>query len=149
MRLALYQPEIPQNIGTLLRSAACFDAAVDIIQPCGFPFSSRDLKRSAMDYTQGLDVVFHDGFQQFYDFYKETHRLILLTTKSTQFYTDFMYQETDVLILGRESSGVEPEVHEMVHASLKIPLAPGRRSLNVAVAGSIVLSEMRRQIPLG
>jgi tRNA (cytidine/uridine-2'-O-)-methyltransferase len=147
VRLALYQPEIPQNVGTLLRTAACFDVAVDIIQPCGFPFSSRDLKRSAMDYVEGLEICFHDNFQCFLECYGG-HRFVLLTTRASCFYSDFIFEERDIVILGRETSGVDLEVHQSVHASLKIPMAEGRRSLNVAMAGGIVLSEARRQRPL-
>lgn len=148
MRVALYQPEIPQNVGTLLRTAACFGLGVDIIKPCGFPFSSKDLKRAAMDYTEGLDVLFHDSFNAFQACYKQTHRIILITTQAPQAYTDFTYTPTDIVLLGRESAGVPPEVHAQATASVTIPMAPGRRSLNVAVSGGIVMGELRRQIPI-
>lgn len=147
MNLALYQPDIPQNTGTLLRTAACLDLAVDIIEPCGFVFSDRHLRRSAMDYLDLDRVIRHVSWDAFCALRQgqEGRRLVLLTTKGADIYTDFAFGENDVLLLGSESAGVPQDVHDAVDARLTIPMAAGARSLNVAVAGAMVLGEALRQ----
>ena len=147
MNLALYQPDIPQNTGTLIRTAACLDLAVDIIEPCGFVFSDRHLKRSAMDYLDLGRVVRHVSWDAFRALRQEQEgrRLVLLTTKGADIYTDFVFGESDVRVLGSESAGVPQEVHGAMDARLTIPMAPSARSLNVAVAGALVLGEALRQ----
>jgi tRNA (cytidine/uridine-2'-O-)-methyltransferase len=142
MRLALYQPDIPQNTGALIRLGAGFGVPVDIIEPCGFLFSDRRLKRAGMDYLDLAEIVRHASWQVFLDV-NGNNRLVLLTTKGAMPYADFAFRPDDVLILGRESAGVPDEVHTRADARLRIPIRT--RSLNVAQAGAIVLAEALRQ----
>lgn len=146
MRLALYQPDIPQNAGTLLRLGACLGVGVDIIEPCGFLFTDRGLRRAGMDYLDLADVTRHESWLAFLAAREDQRgRLILLTRKGTIPYIDFAFAPDDVLLLGQESAGVPDEVRNVVDAALRIPLKPGMRSLNVAVAGAMVLGEALRQ----
>lgn len=144
MRLCLYQPDIAQNTGTILRLCACFAVSCDIIEPCGFPFSDARFKRAGMDYLDQIDLKKYTSFDDFMA--QKRGRVILLTTKADMSYTAFDFEPGDILMLGRESSGVPEDVHKRVDARIKIPLKAGTRSLNVAVAGSIVLSEALRQL---
>jgi tRNA (cytidine/uridine-2'-O-)-methyltransferase len=146
LRIALYQPEIAQNTGTILRMSACMGASVDIIEPCGFLFNSPKFKRSAMDYLQQVNYKLHNCWENFFSLYKKQHRLILLTPHTDTDYWDFEFQADDILILGQESSGVPDEVMEQCDIKLRIPMKKGMRSLNVAVAGAMVLSEACRQL---
>lgn len=147
MKLALFQPDIPQNTGTLLRTAACLQIGADIIEPCGFVFSSRHLKRSGMDYLDLAEIERHVSWQEFRQKrqMEENRRLVLLTTKGAVPYTNFEFQASDVLLLGSEGSGVPQDVHEAVDSRLTIPMAEGARSLNIAVAAAMVLGEALRQ----
>ena len=146
MRLALYQPDIPQNMGTLLRLGACLNVSIDVIGPTGFDMSDRALKRSAMDYLSKTDLTRHLSFAQFLDSNQRNQgRLILTTTKTDQIYTDFEFRETDILLLGRESAGVPEEVVEKVDETITIPMQNDMRSLNIAVAGAMILGEALRQ----
>lgn len=147
MNLALYQPDIPQNTGTLLRTSACLNVAADIIEPCGFVFSDRHLKRSGMDYLELAHVTRHASWDIFRALRQgqEGRRLVLLTTRGALAYTDFQFQSTDVLVMGSESAGAPDEVHGAVDARLTVPMAPGARSLNVAVAAAMVVGEALRQ----
>ena len=146
MRLALYQPDIPQNTGAMIRLAACMDVALDIIEPAGFTFNQRDLKRVAMDYAPLADVTRHVSWSAYLSAMAESgRRIVLLTTKSELTYTDFAFHRDDVLLLGRESAGVPEAVHEAVDARIKVPMMTGARSLNVALAAAIVLGEALRQ----
>ncbi|MEM9616345.1 MAG: TrmH family RNA methyltransferase [Pseudomonadota bacterium] len=145
MRLALYQPDIPQNVGAAIRAAACFGAALDIIAPCGFPLDSRKIGRVAMDYGNLAVPTIHDGWRPFYDASCPA-RLILLTTKANATIWDFSFQNDDILLMGRESAGAPEEVHEAADARLRIPLAPEARSLNITVAAAVALAEARRQL---
>jgi len=142
MRLALYQPDIPQNCGALIRLGACLGAGVDIIEPCGFLFDDKKLRRAGMDYIELAKVVRHASWQAFLEA-RAGARLVLLTTKADQAYLDFAFRADDVLLLGRESEGVPHDVHERADARLRIPLKA--RSLNVAQAGAMVLAEALRQ----
>ena len=141
MRIALFQPDIPQNTGTILRLAACLAVPVDIIEPCGFVWSDRRMRRAGMDYLARVDLSRHDSWTAFREIRRE--RLILLTTASTTNYTDFTYQEDDILMLGRESAGTPPAVHDAADARLRIPIS--ERSLNVAMAAAMALGEALRQ----
>ncbi len=143
MRLALFEPDIPQNTGTLLRLAACFDLSVDIIEPCGFVFNDQKMRRAGMDYLNMVDCMRHNSWQDFYD--QHQGRIVLLTTKGAQSYVSFDFQKNDILLLGRESAGVPDYVHNAVDARLRIPMRENARSINVAIAGAIVLSEALRQ----
>ena len=144
MRLALYQPDIPQNCGALIRLGACLGIGVDIIEPCGFLFSDKKLRRAGMDYLEQAEIVRHPSWRVFLEA-RSGSRLVLLTTKSSQSYLDFTFRAGDVLLLGRESEGVPASVHQRADARLLIPLKAGMRSLNVAQAGAMVLGEALRQ----
>ncbi|MFA5955659.1 tRNA (cytidine(34)-2'-O)-methyltransferase [Hyphomicrobium sp.] len=149
MRLALYQPDIAQNTGTILRLCACFGVPVDVIGPAGFDMSDRSLKRAALDYLSFVDLTRHVSFETFMAGRVASPasqgRLILLTTKAAAPYCDFVFEADDTLLLGRESAGVPDSVHDRVDARITIPMLPGLRSLNVAVAAAMVLGEALRQ----
>lgn len=144
MRLALYQPDIPQNTGTILRLGACFGVPVDIIGPTGFVLNDSRLKRAGMDYLDLAQLVRHDSWTTFLAS-RPPGRLVLLTTQATQKHHQFAFAADDILLFGRESAGVPPEVHEICEARLRISLQPAARSLNVAVAAALVLGEALRQ----
>jgi tRNA (cytidine/uridine-2'-O-)-methyltransferase len=143
MRLALYQPDIPQNCGTLLRLAACLELAVDIIEPCGFVWDDRRLRRAGMDYLADVALARHASWQAYRD--QLSGRLVLLTTKAERAYPAFAFRSDDNLLVGRESAGVPDEVHAAASERLRIPMRSGRRSINVALAASMVLGEALRQ----
>jgi tRNA (cytidine/uridine-2'-O-)-methyltransferase len=145
LRLALFEPDIPQNTGALLRLAACFGVAVDLIEPLGFLFDDRRLKRSALDYVARAEVRRHASWARFVADRDQTSRLILLTTKGSLALQDFAFMAADTLLLGRESAGVPDFVHSAAAARVAIPLQPGARSLNVAMAGAVALFEALRQ----
>jgi tRNA (cytidine/uridine-2'-O-)-methyltransferase len=147
MRLALYQPDIPQNTGAILRLAACFNVPVDIIEPCGFPLDDKRLRRSALDYGGVCEVQRHKSWDIFVKGFRQAgpQRLILLSTASAMPYADFAFGPADTLLLGRESAGVPQDVHAAADARLRIPIAAETRSLNVVVAAGIVLAEALRQ----
>jgi tRNA (cytidine/uridine-2'-O-)-methyltransferase len=147
MRLALYEPDIPQNTGTLIRLAACFGVGLDIIEPCGFVLSDRRLRRAALDYLAAAQVTRHASWAAF-QAAQEGRRLILLTSRGDLRYDRFVFAAEDVLLLGSESAGAPPAVHAAATARLRIPMRPGLRSLNQAVAGAIVLAEALRQTGL-
>lgn len=144
MRLALYQPDIPQNAGTLLRTAACLGVGVDIIEPCGFLFDDRRLRRAGMDYLVGVDLVRHPSWEA-YCAARRPGRLVLLTTQAAAPYGHFDFRADDTLLLGRESAGVPDAVHAAADARLLVPMRPAFRSLNVAMAAAMVLGEALRQ----
>lgn len=146
MRLALYEPDIPQNAGTILRLAACLGVAVDVIGPTGFDMTDRALRRAGLDYLRHAEIARHSSFADF-DATRvlRASRLVLLTTHSRMAYMGFAFRADDTLLLGRESAGVPDPVHETADARLRIPMRPGLRSLNVAVAGAMVLGEALRQ----
>lgn len=145
MRLALYQPDIAQNVGAAIRIAACFGADLDIIEPCGFPLDSREIKRVAMDYGALAPPTAHTGWRAFLEARGEA-RLVLMTTKASEPIWDFQFRADDILLMGRESAGVPEDVHEAADARIIIPLAPQARSLNLAVAAGISLAEASRQL---
>jgi tRNA (cytidine/uridine-2'-O-)-methyltransferase len=146
VELALYQPDIAQNTGTLLRLGACLGVTIHIIHPTGFQFSRRELKRGGLDYLDLAEIVEHDSYAHF-----DTarcaagRRLVLLTTKSSQSAYAAAYDDTDILLLGRESAGVPADVAADAELRIRIPMLPERRSLNVAVAASLILGEALRQ----
>ena len=144
MRLVLYQPDIPQNAGALLRLAACLGVAVDIVEPCGFIFDDRRLRRAGMDYLGAVELERHASWDS-YGAVRHGSRLVLLTTRAATSYIDFAFRADDRLLLGRESAGVPDDVHAAADARLKVPMRPGMRSLNVALAAAIVLGEALRQ----
>jgi len=145
-RLALYQPDIPQNTGTMLRLAACLGVPVDIIEPAGFDVSDRNFRRAGLDYLDQVEIARHASWRVFEERRRaEGRRLVLATTKAALLYTDVIFAPTDVILLGRESAGVPEEVHAAADARVMIPMQPGLRSLNVAVAAAMILGEALRQ----
>lgn len=143
MRIALFQPDIPPNVGTLLRLGACLEIGIDIIKPCGFPISRHALKRSAMDYFDHAEVTIHDDWTAFQAAAKG--RRVLLTTQSSMPYTEAVFKNDDVLLVGRESTGAPDFVHEAAALRIRIPMRPGLRSINVALAAAMVAGEALRQ----
>lgn len=144
MRVALYQPDIAQNVGSVIRLCACLGAQTDVIGPCGFPFDDRKIRRSAMDYLDHAGLRLYDGWEDWRA--QNTGRILLLTTRAAQAYDTFRFAPGDALLLGRESAGVPEAVHEAADARLLIPMRPGLRSLNLAMSAAIVLGEAVRQI---
>lgn len=148
MRIALYQPDIPQNTGTILRLGACLDVPVDIIGPAGFDMSDRALKRAGLDYAEHAVLARHESWQAFEaqrTSLAPRPRLVLLTTRAHTSYIDFAFHHDDILLLGRESSGAPEHVHEAADARVKIPIRAGLRSLNLAIACAMVTGEALRQ----
>ncbi len=146
MRLALYQPDIPQNLGAAMRLSACFSTPLDIIDPCGFPLTDKALKRAALDYGGHAMVTRHPHFAAFLAApERRGGRLILIETTSDVSLFDFAFASGDTLVLGRETAGSPPELEAAAAAVLRIPMAAGLRSLNVSVAGGIALAEALRQ----
>ncbi len=147
--LALYQPDIPQNCGTMLRLCACLGVEAAIIEPAGFPVSDRHFRRSGMDYLDAVSVTRHVSWRAFEDWRATTgRRLVLLTTTAALPFTDFAFAPDDILMVGRESAGAPPEVHDAADARILIPIRPGMRSLNVAVCAAMALGEALRQTGL-
>ncbi len=146
MRIALYQPDIPQNTGTILRLCACLGIEAHIIAPAGFPTSDRAFRRAGMDYLDAVALVRHSSWEAFATWRRaQGVRLLLFTTAATLSYLDYRYRADDVLLFGRESAGVPAEVHAAAEARLRIPIRPGLRSLNVAVAAAMAAGEALRQ----
>jgi tRNA (cytidine/uridine-2'-O-)-methyltransferase len=146
MHIALYQPDIPQNTGTILRLAACLNVAVDIIEPAGFDFSDRALKRAALDYIEAVEITRHPAFGHFQRAARAAgSRILLLTAQAEMPYTAAAFQPSDILLVGRESAGVPEDVREAADLHPRIPMRKDLRSLNVAVALAMVLGEGLRQ----
>lgn len=146
MEIALYEPDIPQNAGTIMRLGACVGVPVHIIEPAGFPVSDRSFRRAGLDYLDAVEITRHISFAAFEEWRKANgHRLVLLTTKATRSYPSFGFRDGDILMVGRESAGVPDKVHAAADNSLRVPMRPGQRSLNIAVALSMVLGEALRQ----
>lgn len=144
MRLALFQPDIPQNLGAAIRLAACLGVALDVIEPCGFALSDAAIRRAAMDYAALAQVKRHAGWADFRNETEGRGRLVLFTTKAERRFHDFAFEPADVLLFGRESAGVPDHVHAAADARLLIPLAPGARSLNLVTAATLALGEALR-----
>jgi tRNA (cytidine/uridine-2'-O-)-methyltransferase len=146
VHLALYQPDIPQNAGTIMRLCACLGVTVHVIGPAGFDMSDRTLRRAGMDYLDHASIVRHVDWTAFAAWRRDAHaRLILLTTRATTPYTDFAFTADDIILLGRESAGVRDFVHEAADHRLTIPMVAGMRSLNVATAAAMVVGEALRR----
>jgi tRNA (cytidine/uridine-2'-O-)-methyltransferase len=147
MQIALFQPDIPQNTGTILRLCACLDIAAHIIEPAGFPVSNRLFRRAGMDYLDQVSMTRHDSWSKFHAWRAaQGYRLLLFTTKGATNYLDFRYQPSDILLLGRETAGVTDEVVQAADARLVIPIKPGLRSLNVAMTAAMAAGEALRQV---
>ena len=146
MQIALFQPDIPQNTGTILRLCACLNVAAHIIEPAGFPVSDRHFRRAGMDYLDRVTIMRHDSWSRFEQWRNQkSYRLILFTTKAVCSYLDYRYSPVDILLFGRESAGVPDDVVTAADARLMIPIKPGLRSLNVAMAVAMALGEALRQ----
>jgi tRNA (cytidine/uridine-2'-O-)-methyltransferase len=149
MRIALYEPDIPQNTGTILRLCACLGVEAHIIEPAGFPTSDRAFRRSGMDYLDQIEIIRHASWAAFECWRQEARsRLILFTTQASLSYLDHAYRADDILLFGRESSGVPNAVHEAADARLLIPMREGLRSLNVAMVAAMAAGEALRQARL-
>ena len=145
MRLALFQPDIPQNTGAMIRICACFDVGIDIIHPTGYVFNKKNIKQAAMDYISLVSLKEHDSWNSYLKSNKDK-RIILLSTKGKIKYSDFQFKEDDCILVGRESAGVPEKVFNIVDEVITIPMSKNSRSLNVAVSAGIVLAETRRQL---
>ena len=144
IEIALYQPDIPQNVGAAIRLCACLGIRLNIIEPCGFPFNDRKIKQAGMDYLDQVDLIRHNSWKSF-TLDNTGKRLILMTTKSSEPYTGFEFKDDDILIAGRESSGVPEDVHQAVNHRLLIPMTGKARSLNIINATSMITGEALRQ----
>ena len=150
MRIALYEPDIPQNTGTILRLCACLGLEAHIVEPAGFPVTDRAFRRAGMDYLDAAIIVRHQSFAAF-EAWRRSERLtlVLLTTRASLSYLDHRFGDDQVLLLGRESAGVPEAVHEAAEVRLRIPMREGLRSLNIAMAAAMVAGEAIRQVGLG
>ena len=146
-KIALYEPDIPQNTAAIIRTCACLGADLEIIEPCGFLLSDKRFKRVVMDYFNEEEIKFYQNSEHFFD-EKKNERVVLMTTKASVAYTEFKFDKNDTLLFGRESSGVPDFVHKKVSNRLKIPMAQNKRSLNLATSVAIILAENIRQINL-
>lgn len=147
MRLVLFQPDIPQNTGTMIRLAACLGVAVDIVEPAGFDVSDRNFRRSGMDYLDRVEIVRHPSWRAFDMWRREKGlRLVLATTRGATPYAEFDFKAGDAIVMGRESSGAPDYLHETANARVRVPLMPEMRSLNVAVCAGMILGEALRQV---
>jgi len=144
-KIALYEPDIPQNTAAIIRTCACLGADLEIIEPCGFLFSDKRFKRVVMDYMDEKIIKFYQSSEEFFNS-KKDQRVILLTTKSTESYAEFKFESNDTLLFGRESAGVPDNVHNLIKHRLKIPMISDKRSLNIASSVAIILSENLKQI---
>ncbi len=146
LRIALYEPDIPQNTGTVLRLCACLGLEAHIIEPAGFPSSDRAFRRAGMDYLDAVALTRHGSWQEFEAWRRrQCHKLVVFTTAAAVSYLDYRFQPNDVLLFGRESAGVPQAVHASADARLVIPMRPGLRSLNVAIAAAMAAGEALRQ----
>ena len=144
-KIALFEPDIPQNTAAIIRTCACLGANLEIIEPCGFLLSDKRFKRVVMDYIEEKNIKFHKSFNEFLKS-KENQRIVLMTTKASISYTKFKFEENDTILFGRESAGVPERVHKLIKNRLKIPMKNNKRSLNLATAVAIVLAESLKQI---
>lgn len=143
--IALFQPDIPQNVGAMMRLCACLDMRMHVIEPCGFPWNPRKIQQAGMDYVGEADVVRHADWDAFIE-YKAEQRIILMTTKAAKAYTDFEFKEDDILLAGSESSGAPDFVHDVADGRILIPMKKGLRSLNIVNASAMIAGEFLRQV---
>lgn len=150
LRIALYQPDIAGNTGTLLRLATCLGIGLDIIEPAGFDLSDRNLKRAGMDYLAAVTLTRHVSWDRFEEWRQTSNRrLVLASTKAARLYTDFAYRPDDILLFGRESAGVPDRVHDTADGRVLIPMVEGQRSINVALSAAMICGEALRQTGFG
>ena len=143
-KIALYEPDIPQNTASIIRTCSCLDAQLEIIEPCGFLFTDKRFKRVVMDYMEEDKIKFYKSYEEFFN-NKKNERVILITTKAIKSYTEFAFKLSDTLLFGRESAGVPNEIHRQIKDKIKVKLNEKARSLNIAIAVAIVASEALRQ----
>jgi len=143
-KIALYQPDIPQNTAAIIRTCSCLGVKLEIIEPCGFFLTDPKFKRVVMDYMDISSIKFYKSFEEF-EAKKSNQRVILATTKAKEIYTDFKYHKDDTLLFGRESSGVPESLHKSIKYKIKIPMLENKRSLNLATSAAIIISESLRQ----
>ena len=144
-KVALYQPDIPQNTASIIRTCSCLGASLEIIEPCGFLFSDKRFKRVVMDYLDQSEIKFYKSPKEFFD-ENSKNRVVLMTTKASKVYTKFKFKRNDILLFGRESAGVPEDVHSKVNERIKIPMLKNKRSLNIAISVAIGASEFIRQL---
>ena len=145
-KIALYEPDIPQNTGAIIRTCSCFDVTIEIIEPCGFMLNDKRFKRVVMDYFDEKMIKFYSNYDEFFKIKnKQKERIILMTTKASESYSNFKFNLNDTILFGRESVGVPKKIHKLVDKRLKIPISFKKRSLNLASSVAIVLSESLRQ----
>ena len=147
LKIALFEPDIPQNTAAIMRTCACLGTKLEIIEPCGFSFNDKRFKRVIMDYMDNKNLVFFKSIDHFLEI-KKDQRVILMTTKGSSSYTNFKFENNDTILFGRESAGVPEKLHKIIKNRLKIPMVSSKRSLNIATSVAIVLSECLRQIKL-
>ena len=143
-KIALFEPDIPQNTAAIIRTCACLGAKLEIIEPCGFLINDKRFKRVVMDYMNDNEIKFYESLDQFFKF-KQNQRIILMTTKASVSYTKFKFKENDTILFGRESAGVPEKVHKLIKDKLKIPMKKNMRSLNIASSVAIILAESLKQ----
>jgi tRNA (cytidine/uridine-2'-O-)-methyltransferase len=146
-KIALFEPDIPQNTAAIIRTCACLGAKLEIIEPCGFLLNDKRFKRVVMDYMDEKDIKFYKSSDDFFKF-KENERIVLMTTQASISYTKFKFKKNDTILFGRESAGVPEKIHKLIKDRLKIPMSNNKRSLNVASSVAIILSESLKQIKL-
>ena len=146
-KIALFEPDIPQNTAAIIRTCACLGAKLEIIEPCGFLLTDKRFKRVVMDYMDEKEIKFYKNFDHFFES-KENQRIILMTTKASVSYTTFRFDKNDTILFGRESAGVPDKIHKLIKNRLKIPMKNNKRSLNIASSVSIILAESLKQINL-
>ena len=146
-KIALFEPDIPQNTAAIIRTCACLGAKLEIIEPCGFLLSDKRFKRVVMDYMDEQNIRFYKSSEDFFKF-KKNQRIILMTTKASISYTKFKFDKNDTILFGRESAGVPNKVHKLIKDRLKIPMKNDKRSLNIASSVAIILAESLKQINL-
>ena len=145
LKVALYQPDIPQNTASIIRTCSCLGASLEIIEPCGFLFSDKRFKRVVMDYLDYSEIKFYKSPKEFFD-KNSKNRVVLMTTKASKVYTKFKFKRNDILLFGRESAGVPENVHSKVNERIKIPMLKNKRSLNISISVAIGASEFIRQL---
>ena len=143
-KIALFEPDIPQNTAAIIRTCACLGAKLEIIEPCGFLLNDKRFKRVVMDYMDEKEIKYYKSFDQFFN-EKKNQRIILMTTKASSPYTEFKFKKNDTILFGRESAGVPQYVHKMVNNRLKIPIKNNKRSLNISSSVAIILAECLKQ----
>ena len=146
-KIALFEPDIPQNTAAIIRTCSCLGAKLEIIEPCGFLLSDKRFKRVVMDYINEKEIKFFQSLDDFFE-YKKNQRIILMTTKASMSYTNFKFEKNDTILFGRESAGVPESVHKIIKHRLKIPMKNNMRSLNLATSVGIILAESLKQLKL-